>query len=88
MSSRIFHVQPKPSSKLRESFVEVHGERPQCEDHERRLAGASFTSHCSETHDVEGRFGTCPRSGSVVVWRIDAQGIAGDSFALITHEAY
>jgi hypothetical protein len=88
MSLRAFHVQPNPSSKFRESFVEVHGERPQREDHKRRFAGAGFTSHCSETHHIEGRFGICPCPGSVVVWRIDVRGIAGDSFALITHEAH
>jgi DnaK suppressor protein len=88
MSSRAFHVQPNPSSKFRESFVEVHGERPQREDHERRLAGTVVTSPCSGTRHIEGRFGFCPRPGSVVVWRIDVQGIAGDSFALITHEAH
>jgi hypothetical protein len=88
MSLRAFHVQPNPSSKFRESFVEVHGERSRREDHERRFAGAVFTSYCSGTHNVEGRFGVCPNTGSVVVWRIDVQGIAGDSFALITHEAY
>ena len=49
MSSRTFQVQPKPSSKFRESFVEVHGERTQRKDHERRLAGSVFTSHCSGT---------------------------------------
>src|SRR5580700_3103480 len=87
MSSRTLHVQPKPSSKCRESFVKVHGERPQRKDHERRLAGSVFTSHCSGTHHIEGRFGICPRSGSVIVWRINVQGIAGDSFALVTHES-
>jgi RNA polymerase-binding transcription factor DksA len=57
MPSRTFHVQLKPTSKFGESFVAVHGERPQREDHQRRFAGPVFTLHWSWTHHFEVRFG-------------------------------